>query len=227
MTVRVLAFVEGQTEEKFVSELVGPRLASRGVFIRATTPGRRRAHGGVRHWGRIRRELLRYLKEDTGRCVTTMFDYYGLPSDWPGRDEARREKRVSTKAESIEHAICADVGGVLGKSFDGARFVPYIQMHEFEALLFSDTSVLGEAVPGPDLKCRLDAIVAKCGEPECIDDDPESAPSKRICALAPRYQKVLHGIIAAKRIGLSTMQKRCPHFAQWLENLEQLGKENA
>ncbi|MGB2988092.1 MAG: DUF4276 family protein, partial [Phycisphaerae bacterium] len=221
MTVRVLAFVEGQTEEKFVSEVVGPPLASRNVFICATTPGRRRAHGGVQHWDRIKRELLRYLKEDTGRFVTTMFDYYGLPSDWPGRDGAKRKKPISKKADAIEQAIQEDVCGALGESFDRARFLPYIQMHEFESLLFSDTGVLGEAVPGPDLQSRLDAIVAECGEPEGIDDDPKTAPSKRIRALAPRYQKVLHGIIAAKRIGLPTMRQKCPHFAQWFERLKQ------
>ncbi len=224
MTVRVLAFVEGQTEEKFVREIVSPSLVSRNVLIVATTPGRRRAHGGVPPWDRAKRELLRYLKEDEGRFVTTMFDYYGLPSDWPGKDEARRKRRISTKAEEIERAIHADVCSDLGESFDGARFLPYIQMHEFEALLFSDTGVLAESVPHPGLRSRLDAIVKEFGEPEGIDDDPETAPSKRICSLVPRYQKVLHGIIAAKRIGFPTMREQCLHFAQWIESLEQLGE---
>ncbi|MCH8148657.1 MAG: DUF4276 family protein [Planctomycetes bacterium] len=223
MTVRVLAFVEGQTDEKFGREVVSPSLATRNVFISATTPGRRRAHGGVPSWARAKRELLRYLKEDTERFVTTMFDYYGLPSDWPGKKESKRETRPSTKAEIIEQAVHADVCATLGESFDGARFLPYIQMHEFEALLFSDTRVLAESVQRSQIQTRLDEIIKECGEPERIDDDPETAPSKRICALVPRYQKVLHGIIAAKRIGLATMRDQCPHFAQWIEVLEQLG----
>ena len=225
MTVRVLAFVEGQTDEKFGREVVSPSLASRNVFISATTPGRRRAHGGVPSWARAKRELLRYLKEDTGRFVTTMFDYYGLPCDWPGKKEAKRKTRPSTKAETIEQAIHADVCATLGESFDGARFLPYIQMHEFEALLFSDTRVLAESVPQPGLQARLDEIIEECGEPERIDDDPKTTPSKRICALVPSYQKVLHGIIAAKRIGLATMRDQCPHFSQWIEALEQLGEQ--
>ncbi len=76
MTVRVLAFVEGPTEEKFVREIVAPKLHARNIFITATTPGRKRSQGGVQPWNPIRRELFRYLKEDTGRFVTTMFDYY-------------------------------------------------------------------------------------------------------------------------------------------------------
>lgn len=222
MTVRVLAFVEGQTEEKFMREIVSPSLAAREVFISATTPGRPRSHGGVPKWASAKKELLRHLKEDTGQVVTTMFDYYGLPSDWPGRSEARRKRRISTKAETIEQAIHEEVCGELGGSFDRARFLPYIQMHEFEALLFSDTVVLGEAVPPPNLHARLDAILQECGEPEGIDDDPETAPSKRICVLVPGYQKAVHGINAAKGIGLATMRERCPHFAQWIGTLEQL-----
>jgi len=224
VTVRVLAFVEGQTEEKFIREIVSPLLASRDVFISATTPGPRRAQGGVQNWGRTKRELLRYLKEDTGRFVTTMFDYYGLPSDWPGKDGARREERIATRAETIEQAIHTDVCAELGESFDGARFLPYIQMHEFEALLFSDTKVLAEAVPRPDFQASFDAIVQECGEPEGIDDGPETAPSKRICRLVPGYQKIVHGNNAAKGIGLATMRAWCPHFAQWVGILEQLGE---
>jgi len=151
-----------------------------------------------------------------------MFDYYRLPADWPGRDEAKREKLISTKAEAIEQAIRANVCSELGESFDAARFLPYIQMHEFEALLFSDTRILAETVRRPDLQSRLEAIVQECGEPECIDDHPETAPSKRICALMSGYQKSFHGIIAAKRIGLPMMREGCPHFAQWFLSMEQL-----
>ncbi len=225
MTVRVLAFVEGPTEEKFVREIVRPSLDSRSVNIVATTPGRRRAQGGVQHWARIKKELLRYLKEDKGRFVTTVFDYYRLPSDWPGWEEARGENKISTKAKVIEQAIAANIRSELGDSFDEARFLPYIQMHEFEALLFSNTGILAGSVPNPspDLQSRLDEIVAECKEPEGIDDGPKTAPSKRIHALVPHYNKVVHGMVAAKRIGLSTMRERCPHFAHWLEALERLG----
>ena len=193
--------------------------------MRRLPPGPRRAQGGVRHWARIKRELLRYLKEDTGRFLTTMFDYYGLPSDWPGWKQARHKTQISAKAKEIEQAIHADVCNELGKSFDGAKFLPHIQMHEFEALLFSNTEIFVGAVPSTsaDLQSRLDEILAEYKEPEGIDDGPETAPSKRILALVPSYQKPIHGIIAAQRIGLTAMRERCPHFAQWCESLERLG----
>ena len=221
---RVRALVEGQTEQAFVREVLAPHLVAHGVSITATMIGKPGRRGGVRPWPVVRNDILATLKQNNASCCTTMFDYYGLPTDWPGRSEARRKRQVSTKAEAIEQAIHADVCGELGGSFDGARFLPYIQMHEFEALLFSDTKVFAEAVQRPRIQTRLDEIVEECGEPEGIDDDPETAPSKRICSLVRSYQKVVLGIIAAQRIGLPTMRERCPHFAQWIGALEQLGE---
>lgn len=222
---RVRAMVEGQTEEAFVREVLAPNLGAHGVFISATRIGKPGRRGGVRPWGEVRRDILATLKQDRAIYCTTMFDYYGLPSNWPGRDEARQERQTSTKAGAVEQAIRADVCAQLGDSFDEARFLPYIQMHEFEALLFSDTGVLAESVQRPRLKLRLDEIVEQCGEPEGIDDNPQTAPSKRICTLVGSYQKVVHGTIAAMRIGLTTMRARCPHFAKWLEALERLGEQ--
>ena len=222
---RVRALVEGQTEQAFVRAVLAPHLGACGVSITATMIGKPGRRGGVRPWPVVRNDILATLKQDNAICCTMMFDYYGLPPDWPGRSEARRKRQVSTKAEAIEQAIYADVCDELGESFDGARFLPYIQMHEFEALLFSDTGVLAEAMQRPHLRSRLDAIVQECGKPEGIDDDPETAPSKRIRTIVSGYQKVLHGIIAAKRIGLPAMRERCPHFAEWLEALERFGEQ--
>jgi Domain of unknown function (DUF4276) len=222
---RVRALVEGQTEEGFVREVMAPSLGAGGVFITSTRIGKPGRRGGIRSWPAVRKEILATLRHDPAIHCTTMFDYYGLPSDWPGRCGAGQAKQVTDKAHAIEQAMHDDVCGELGGSFDRARFLPYIQMHEFEALLFCDTGVLAEVVQLAYIRSRLDEIVEECGEPEGIDDDPRTAPSKRIRAHVPRYQKVIHGIIAAKRMGLATMRERCPHFAQWIRALEQLGQE--
>ena len=88
MTARVIALVEGPTEEKFVRELLAPELGPGGVSIVATTYGRPRIQGGVPAWKKVERELGALLKQDVRRHVTTMFDYYGLPRDWPGLEGA-------------------------------------------------------------------------------------------------------------------------------------------
>ena len=225
MIVRVLAFVEGATEEKFIRETVACELRGLNVFITATTPGRKRFQGGVQSWRRIRTELLRYLKEDTNRFVTTMFDYYGMPTDWPERDVARHQAH-DQKAATVEGAILEDISGAMGGAFNRQRFIPYVQMHEFEALLFSDPQILGGVIPERNVTIELQNIVNSSRTPEEIDDDPNTAPSKRILRLSRHYQKVLHGSIAAQRIGLTLMRRKCPHFNEWLTRLESLGQGN-
>jgi len=139
---RVRALVEGQTEEAFVREVLAPNLGVHGVFVSATRIGKPGRRGGVRPWLVVRNDILATLKQNRAVYCTTMFDYYDLPSDWPGTDGTRRKRPISKKAGEIQQAIQADVCNELGESFDAQRFIPYIQMHEFEALLFSDTGVL-------------------------------------------------------------------------------------
>ena len=223
---RVLALVEGRTEQTFVRAVLAPDLGLKGVFLSASVAGKPGHKGGVRPWASVRREILAALKQDGRRYCTTMFDYYALPTDWPGARDAKA-KPFDEAAAVIERAVHADICGELGDSFDQRRLIPYIQMHEFEALLFTDTQVLADVVQQPHLRNHFDKIVTDCGEPEAIDDNPETAPSKRILSAAPNYQKILQGAIAAKRIGLACMTEACPHFAEWVGRLETLAPREA
>ena len=159
-----------------------------------------------------------------------MVDYYGMPQDgqaaWPGRaDTCTREP--SQRSETVETAIAADVGREMGESFDRRRFIPYVVLHEFEALLFSDCDGFARGIGRPDLASSLQAILNHCGTPEEIDDSPNSAPSKRIEKILPTYQKPLHGNLAALEIGLCAMRVACLGFRRWLERLENLGDSTA
>jgi hypothetical protein len=219
--IRVLAFVEGPTEEKFIRELIAPGLWSRGIIIVATTPGRKRLQGGVQTWPRARNELLHYLKEDQERYVTTMFDYYGMPSRWPGRAQAR-SVAYPHRATTVEDAMASNISVTMGNSFHSKYFIPYVQMHEFEALLFSKPDTLGTVIHKPGATEALKSIASEFSTPEEIDDNPRKAPSKRILSISRQYQKVVHGNIASQRIGLDVMRHACPHFNQWLTKLESL-----
>ena len=225
--MRVIALVEGSTEEKFVRELLAPALWPRGVSIVPTTYGHPRHQGGVPVWGKAERELLDLLKQDTGRHVTTMFDYYGMPLDWPGR-AAAPEKPHGERGDLVEEGMRGRITAALGSELAANRFIPYVQMHEFESLFFSDTESLGDLLSRDArpqwIKQRLRRIADAFATPEQIDDNPATAPSKRIRALAPDYQKITDGNIAARRIGLQTMRRKCPHFNKWLGRLETLGK---
>ena len=112
------------------------------------------------------------------------------------------------------------VAGEMGSDFNAGRFVPYVMMHEFEALLFSNCNRLAIGIGQPALTQRLQAIRDGFDTPEAIDDSPARAPSKRLEGLFGDYDKPLVGMVAALAIGLEAIRGECPHFAGWMERLE-------
>ena len=107
------------------------------------------------------------------------------------------------------------------------RFVfPYVQMHEFEGLLFSDVGTFERVIPGAPID-DLRSIRAAFDRPEDINDDPNTVPSKRIRQLIPMYRKRLHGPGVAGEIGLDAIRSECPRFDGWLHRLEALGEDTS
>jgi len=138
--VTLIVHVEGHTEESFVNEVLAPHLVGHGfATVRAGFIGGRQ--GGITSWTVAQRHIVNHLRDDATYVATTMVDYYGLPrtgtAAWPGRAEAA-ELPVGDKAEAIEERLVVSVAEEMGAAFDRNRFVPYVMMHEFEALLFSD-----------------------------------------------------------------------------------------
>lgn len=218
---RIVAIVEGPTERAFCQEVLAPYLGALGVFVTAQIVGRPGRKGGVRSWASVRRDVLAALKQDRQRACTTMFDYYGVPADWPAAAK-KKNKPFRAAVAAIERAMHDDICKEMGSSFDQTLFLPYLQVHEFEALLFSGPKVLAEVLDASSLESKLRKVVADSGEPEAIDDGDQTHPSKRILALAPDFQKTLHGSIAAQRIGIDRMREGCPNFAKWVARLESL-----
>ncbi len=223
--VEVVAIVEGLTEQTFVRDVLAGHLSLQGVAIWAVLSGKTRRRGGVKKWESARNDIVRTLKEN--RYCTTMFDFYGLPQDWPGRVEATtlpwKERGVYVEAK-----LLADITTQFDSGFDSARFVPYVQLHEFEALVFANTKVLAEAAAAVSnrspqaLAVSMQAIVDQAGDPEAIDEGYQTCPSRRITNLAPGYRKPTIGPIVAQRIGLPALRERYKHFAAWLSKLERL-----
>ena len=226
--MNLVVHVEGQTEERFVDTLLAPHLSARGYSnVRAGFIGGRQ--GGITSWAVAQRDIVNHLEEDPLCIATTMVDYYGLPetggSSWPGRSEAS-QLAVADKAPTIEDALLASVCEQMGPAFDANRFIPYVMMHEFEALLFSDCDAFARGISRPELGPGFRRIRDAVDSPEEIDDSPITAPSKQIEALVPGYQKPVMGTLAAQEIGLETMRNACRHFGQWLASLERLTVEN-
>lgn len=217
---RVLAVVEGQTEQTFVRQVLAPWLGERGVFLSARLVGKPGKKGGVGEYPRAKKDMLALLKQEPTTIVTTMFDFYRMPGSWPGRDQARTAP-YDQKASIVQSGILADITAALGQSFNPSRFVPYVQMYEYEALLFTKPTIIADVVNNPDIAASLVAIRGQFRTPEEINDSPTTAPSKRIERLHPTYEKPLHGSIAAQRIGIEALLAECLHFQEWVMGLIQ------
>jgi hypothetical protein len=218
---RLLVHVEGQTEEGFVNEVLRDHLLARGYqSVAARLIGNARRQGGIPSWAEARRDIIGHLRDDPACIATTMVDYYGLPARggraWPGREEAAL-LRSEQRAQRVEDALRDDVIAAVG---DARRFVPFVVMHEFEGLLFSDCEAFSRGIERPDLAADLQMIRDRFPTPEDINDSLLTAPSKRVQNLVPRYQKPLLGVRAAQEIGLNRIRQECRHFDEWLTRLE-------
>jgi hypothetical protein len=224
---RLLIHVEGETEESFVNEILAEHLQACGYeTIGARLVGNARLRdrrGGIRAWSTVQKDIINHLREDVGCFATTMVDYYGLPQAkgkaWPGRVDAGRLP-YHEKAQFVEESLFADIQNALGEHYDARRFRPFVIMHEFEGLLFSDCHKFSSAIGRPSLAVKLQEIRDEFKTPEEINDSPLTAPSKRILNLVPNYEKPLHGNIAILEIGLDVIRNQCPHFNAWLKHLE-------
>lgn len=178
---------------------------------------------GIRAWATVRKEIVNRLKEDTASTSTTMVDFYGLPDTgwgaWPGRSEAHNLK-FPNNAETVENAIAVDIYKEMGSGFNCERFIPYLMIHEFEAMLFSDSERFAEGIGQPKLAPKFQGIRDKFGCPEEIDDSPQTAPPKRFASLVSGYQTPFMGTLASLEIGLTAIRSACPHFRSWLKRLE-------
>lgn len=226
---RLLIHVEGQTEEDFVNEVLRDHLIAKGyhaVDARLVGNARlRQRRGGIRSWPSVRRDIANHLKEDADCIATTMVDYYGLPTmgdaAWPGRQKAAG-LTTGGKGSCVEDALLEDLVREMGRGFDRRRFIPFVVMHEFEALLFSDCAAFSRAIGRPNLEPALRAVRETFASPEDINDSPLTAPSKRVETLVPGYEKPLFGALAVLEIGLGKIRKECAHFDGWLRILEKL-----
>ena len=222
---RLHVHVEGQTEEDFVNGVLLPHLVSGFgyaiVSARLLGNARQRSRrGGIRYWASVRKEIIRHLRTDREALATTMVDYYGLPDTWPGRG-ASMQAPFAEKAAVVERELRDDVAAALGGGPD--RFIPFVVMHEYEGLLFSDPQMFARSVGRSDLAGGIQAIRDGFASPEEINDSSETAPSKRVERLIPGYQKPLMGVQAALAIGLDIIRRECPHFDGWVSRLEEEG----
>ena len=225
---RLCLTAEGRTEQTFAFDVLRAHLALHGVYLakgRLTATGRNKGRvyrGGMFRYVVVKTDIGNWLKEDRSPDVffTTMLDLYGLPDDFPGYEEAHRLSDAYARVAKMEEALVEDIGD--------SRFIPYLQLHEFEALLFSDPQGFGSYYRQAEPKiARLKAVLEEFQNPELINDGETTAPSKRIAQHFPEYARAKStvGPIVAMQIGLEAIRAKCRHFNEWLAKLEKLGAQ--
>ena len=221
---RIYIVVEGQTEESFVNELLAPTFSKSEIWPTAILIGKPGHKGGVLDYQRAKNDIIKLLKQDKSAFCTTMFDYFRLPTSFPGMP-VQKVSSTEEKAKYVESAMYADISKDLGDHSRPDRFIPNLQMHEFEGLLFSDCRSFANGIARPDLKGEFDKIREAFPTPEDINDRADKAPSKRILKLFEEYEKVTMGTLAAIEMGLDVIKRECPHFSSWVECIEALSNQ--
>lgn len=224
--IQVYIIVEGQTEQTFVREILGPEMSHKGIFlcpILIGTPGHR---GGDVRFDRAKNDIEKFLKQRVDTYVSTMFDYFRIDRNWPGKETVSQTIDDGTilsaeeKAKIMESETLTEIKKLFPDCNAENRFIPYIAMHEYEALLFSDADILAQKTGIP--VDQIAGILSEYNGPEEINENPVKTPSKRLEALKPGYRKVAMGKAIADSIGIQVIRDQCPHFSDWLTRLEKL-----
>jgi hypothetical protein len=220
-------FCEGATEQGFCNQVLSLHLLPLNIGVHTIPVAHSRHHqrihrGGVpTHFSVLHDDIGDLLKLHQRRpdvYFTTMIDLYGLPGDFPGRAAHTRIPGNPTPyVEALEREFEATI--------NNRRFIPYIQIHEYEALLFADPDAFRIAFENIDQAiARLKAIADSYPSVEHINDGRSTAPSKRIFEEVPKYEtnKATAGPDIAEFIGLPRLREACPHFDAWVTRLERL-----
>ncbi|MCB5271386.1 MAG: DUF4276 family protein [Candidatus Cloacimonetes bacterium] len=215
--------VEGYAEKGFIESIVADHLGRFCVSAVAAcfqtkfdSDLGKKYKGGVVSYSQVRRDLSTWMKQDRrDDCrFTTMIDVYGIGDDFPGFREAMKQRDPYEKVRTLETALCEEI--------QDRRFIPYFQLHEFEALIFADPAKL--EMEYLEYGKEITSLVTLSADtpPERINDNPSTSPSHRIKKLIPPYDKYYAGSRITELIGLETIRQRCPHFNEWLTKLEGL-----
>ncbi len=221
----VTVLVEGMTEQRFIKQVLGPYLAERKVYLTPIILDKPGQKGGDVRFVRAKNDIEKHLKQRRDTWVTLLVDYYGIKPDWPGHPESKTQIDHVQKFEIMRRKTGFAICELIPDHDPARRFIPYFSMHELEALFFSDPACL--ALKLGITQQRVDEILQACGEPEKINDRMDTAPSKRLEKLNPRYKKTTTGIAVAESIGVETMRAYCPIFNGWISCLEELAQRHA
>lgn len=211
---RIIVICEGQTEKEFCEKILSPHLSNLSIYVQA--PLIKKSGGGIVGWNALKKQINLHLQENA--YVTTFIDFYGIKDvhNFPNWDESKTIVDKFQKLLFLETGMATDI--------NSRFFIPNIQLHEYESLIFSDYDNILNIIPHSDILdlSFLMSTFRDYSNPELINDGSSTAPSKRLERIINGYSKVLHGHYILEHLGIEIIRDRCGKFNTWLENIENI-----
>jgi len=215
---RVIIICEGQTEHEFCKDVLTPFLFNKHIIVQA--PLIKKSGGGIVPWEVLKKQIGIHLKQDPDAIITTLIDYYGIPEkyNYPEWHEAHNVPDKALRLNILENAMHQSFSEQLQQ-----RFIPYIQLHEFESLLFTDVKIFNDNFTKDEFVdfTAFKKIFETFPNPEDINDGETSAPFKRLLYHIKGYNKIVHGAGLAEETGLIRIREKCPRFNSWIKKIEE------
>jgi hypothetical protein len=212
---RVIIICEGETEREFCQNVLATHLIHRDIHIQA--PLIKKTMGGIVKWDILKREIETHLQEPNV-VVTTFIDYYGVyqKHSFPNWEEAERIVDKNKRMDFLENAMKMSIAESIRH-----RYIPYLQLHEFEGLLFNDIQIFHEQVPKAELVglTELQKTFEDYDNPEMINNSKETSPSHRLKRIIKGYNKPLYGHYFAEAIGINRIREKSPRFNEWITKI--------
>lgn len=219
---RLIIVVEGDTEKEFIDKVLSPYLYKKGLQS-VSCFKIKHTKGGLTKYRHLKTDLLNCVYENNV-LVSTLIDFYALPKDFPKYKEASEIVDKVERLTFLEKAIVEDIESEKGGYFP--NLIPYIQLHEFEALVFSSLHGISSLFGDDEADfTEIEKIIDAHSNPEDINDNAKTAPSKRLLKLIKGYHKVVDGIMIIEETGIETVLKKCSRFNSWVETLIEKVKE--
>ena len=220
----IYIIVEGTTEEAFINQVLKPHFNKISIYLKAQqwiTNNKTGNTGGGRSFDLIENHIQKIKNRhnnDKNVFISTMLDLYAFPKQ--GKTIFDNEVENLNKAKDKKHLLEQK----FANRIDFYRFIPYIQLHEFETLLFADISKLTTFYT--DKQKEINELIESINDtmPEDINGNVITSPSHRITNFINSYkkQKSTTAPFIASAIGLNLIRAKCPHFNNWITKLENI-----
>ena len=206
--------VEGETEERFFKEIVKDYYKGKH-FISCSLMPQGKRKGGTIDYNQTKKELSRFFY--SGKHfdkIILIQDYYRLGKTM--KEHIGGNLNLDKIIFSIQERLEKDV--------NNPKFHFRLQIHEFEAYLFTNPDFVASYFDDNKILQKIEKILEEFdGNPELINNRFDTKPSKRLDEMTQnKFQKRIDGITIVKNVGIDNIRKKCKYFNELFNLIDYL-----